>query len=403
MAQKNSVQKVASIWAMSTNPLRYLTSSRIENLLDCWRRGQDIKIQQCFQQMMSQMPIFSICLNKRTAGVQNRKWDIIPMDDTSDSKSQAQAVKMMFDKSDTLNIDGLTEAIRTLCTAPFYGRATVKPFIDEKGDLTFKSINNCNTLQWNNRLYWNPDCDQSIDFTSEKSIIPPQLTEDEVCYILDDRPVCVPGIDIYLRQLIGESKWAEIIERQGIPQVVITPPEGTPDTALDEWNSRATALYLGGSGVLPPGSKIDLLTQGRDQDPFSIFCQHQMEVIALLALGEKLTLLGGSTGLGSNLAEIQNDEFQSLVNYDAKRISNSLTRCAVKKCVRHIFGKNVDVKCRFSFVQSDDIDQMKYIEMSERLHNIGIPIDVTKLKEITGLQMIADNISDVWTPNKATE
>lgn len=53
MAQKNSVQKVASIWAMSTNPLRYLTSSRIENLLDCWRRGQDIKIQQCFQQMMS--------------------------------------------------------------------------------------------------------------------------------------------------------------------------------------------------------------------------------------------------------------------------------------------------------------------------------------------------------------
>ena len=58
MAQKNSVQKVASIWAMSTNPLRYLTSSRIENLLDCWRRGQDIKIQQCFQQMMSQMPIF---------------------------------------------------------------------------------------------------------------------------------------------------------------------------------------------------------------------------------------------------------------------------------------------------------------------------------------------------------
>lgn len=44
MAAKNSVQKVASIWAMSTNPLRYLTASRIENLLSQWRRGQDIII-----------------------------------------------------------------------------------------------------------------------------------------------------------------------------------------------------------------------------------------------------------------------------------------------------------------------------------------------------------------------
>ena len=39
----------------------------------------------------------------------------------------------MFEMSDTRNVDGLTEAIRNLCTAAFYGRATTKPFISEDG------------------------------------------------------------------------------------------------------------------------------------------------------------------------------------------------------------------------------------------------------------------------------
>ena len=301
--------------------------------------------------------------------------------------------------SDTRNVDGLTEAIRNLCTASFYGRATTKPFISDDGELMFKNVNNCNTLAWNSRLYFNPECDQGIDFTgsSYKTQLQ-ELTEDEVCFILDDRPICVPGIDIYLRQLIGESKWAELVERQGIPQVVVTPPEGTPDTALAEWNSRATALFLGGSGVLPPGSRIDMLTQGRDQDPFTNFCQHQMEMVALLALGEKLTLLGGSTGLGSNLAEIQNSEFQALVSYDCKRIANSMTRCAVRKCVKQMFGKESDLLCRFEYVEADNTSPKDYLEMAEKLHNMGVTIDAAKLKEITGLQFISEEIKDIWKP-----
>ena len=51
-----------------------------------------------------------------------------------------------------------------------------------------------------------------------------------------------------------------------------------------------------------------------------------------------MTTLGGATGLGSNLAEVQSQEFADLVSYDCKRIANTFTRCAVAKCVKKMFG-----------------------------------------------------------------
>lgn len=66
-------------------------------------------------------------------------------------------------------------------------------------------------------------------------------------------------------------------------------------------------IYEGGSGVLPPGANVNEMTAARGQDPFSAFCQHQMEMISILATGGSLSTIGGSTGLGSNLADVQND------------------------------------------------------------------------------------------------
>ena len=147
-----------------------------------------------------------------------------------------------------------------------------------------------------------------------------EIPEHEVICVRDSLPIDIPGIQIYLRQLVGEQQWARFVEKQGIPQILITAPEGTPDDALEVWNQRAMQIYEGGSGVLPPGANVNELTSARGQDPFSAFCQHQMEMIAILATGGNLSTIGGSTGLGSNLADVQNDQFQQLISYDCKRI-----------------------------------------------------------------------------------
>ena len=389
------ITKISNAWSTMMNPLRNLTQTGIQQLIDNIKRGNDVKLQVAFKEIEQQMPIFGICLNKRLAGSTSRKWDILPIDESAEAKAQAQTVKKMFDKSDTLNIDGLTECLRHLGMASFRGRSVVKPFINDNNELYFKNIENWNALTYNNRLYWNPDADQGVDLRDNNTL--QELTEDEVIWINDERPIDLPGLMIYLRQLIGEDRWSMAVEKFGIPPVVITAPDGTPDQALDVWYNRAIQIWNGGSGVLPPGAKVDTLSEARGQDPFSGYVSHQVEMIVLLACGEKMTTRGGATGLGSNLADVQAQDFNNLVNYDCKRISNAITRCAVAKCVRKMFNTD-EVKCRFSFVEDENISIKEYLEYATTLQQLGGTIDLQKLKELTKFDILADDVKDVWKP-----
>ena len=391
----SSVDKISNAWSHMLNPLRNLTQTGIQQLIENIKRGNDVKLQVAFKEIEQNTPIFGICINKRLAGITSRKWDIVPLDDSAEAKAQAESVKKMFDKSDTLNLDGLTECLRHLGMAAFRGRSVVKPFINDDNELYFKAIENWNALEWNNKLYWNPDADQGVDLRDNNTL--EEISEDEVVWLKDERPIDIPGLQIYLRQLVGEDNWARATEKYGVAPVVITAPDGTPDQALDVWYNRAIQIFEGGSGVLPPGAKVDTLTDARGQDPFSEYVNHQMDMIVLLACGEKMTTLGGATGLGSNLADVQSREFENLVSYDCKRISNAMTRCAVAKCVRKMFNTD-EVKCRFSFVEEEHISIKEYLEYATTLQQLGGTIDLQKLKELTKFDILADDVKDVWKP-----
>lgn len=397
----NKIAKVANAWSTNMNPLRGLTQTGIQQLVEQIKRGNDVRLQIAFKEIETVTPIFGICINKRLAGITSRKWDILPLNDSEEAKKQADAVKEMFDKSDTRNIDGLTECLRHLGSAPFRGRAVVKPFINKDGELYFKNIENWNALEWNNKLYWNPTADQSVNLRDDNTLT--ELTEDEVIWVKEDRPIDIPGLQVYLRQLVGEDNWARATEKYGVAQVLITAPEGTPDQALDVWNNRAMAIFEGGSGVLPPGARVDTLTDARGQDPFSAYIEHQMRMICILAVGNTSAILGDvGSGLGSDVATKQDDQFQSLITLDCKRIANAMTRCAVKKCVNELFpGKYV--LCRFDFIEESTTTPEEYLNLAKMAKDMGISIDIAKLKELTKLAFISDDQSDLWTPNKLDE
>lgn len=88
-------------------------------------------------------------------------------------------------------------------------------------------------------------------------------------------------------------------------------------------------IFEGGSGTLPYDAKINILDSARSQDPFTSYIQHQMEMISILATGGTLMTIGGSTGLGSDLARVQQESFNSIVNQDCKLISNAMTSIVV--------------------------------------------------------------------------
>lgn len=99
-----------------------------------------------------------------------------------------------------LNEDGLTEAIKHLCLSTFRGRSCVKPFIED-GKLIFKPIQNWNILDHNGVMYWNPNISfESYPLESNLEVIP----NSEVICIRENFPIDIPGMQIYLRQLVGE-------------------------------------------------------------------------------------------------------------------------------------------------------------------------------------------------------
>lgn len=182
-----------------------------------YRRGQDVKLQLIFKDIEEVMPLFGICINKRVSGVLNRKWKIEPVNDSKEAKSQSEEVQRIFEVSNTYARNSLDSALQALEMNVFRGRACVKPYFNDKGDLNFKTIDNWYTLQFRDKLYWNPEMNQSIHFTDDSYLKLQELSDEEVCWIGNERPIDIPGFSVYLRQLVGETKWAECVERQGVP------------------------------------------------------------------------------------------------------------------------------------------------------------------------------------------
>lgn len=381
--------KTLHAWELCMNPLRGLTKPQIDSMLQQARCGNDARLQIAFQELERNMPIFGICIEKRLAGIVNRRWRVMATSDLPEARRQAGEIQRMLERCDTRNVDGLTEALRHLGLAAFRGRSGIKPFFTESGELLLKKLDNWNLLEQDGRLYWCADGSFSVGMQGL-----PEVTN-EVCWVKSTNPVDIPGIQIYLRQLVGEEQWARFVEKSGIAQVILTAPDGTSDSQLGPWTERAMKIFEGGSGVLPSGSSVQELTAARGQDPFSSYVRHQMEMVCLIALGGSLNTIGGSTGLGSNLADVQDSAFQSLVNQDCKKIANAMSEIVVRRCAEQLgYSK---VACRFEFVETDEFEAKDYVELAEKLHNMGVKIDGKRLKELTKLDFIDDS-ETTWTP-----
>lgn len=374
-------QKTADLWASAVNPLYGLTQRQMESMLETARLGNDALLQVAYALMERQAPIFGIVIDKRVSQITDMSWRV--------EGTQGEKVEEALRDCDAKQaFDSVQNAIEHLALYSFRGRSCVKPFWDADG-LRLKVLNNWNVLLKNNRLYWNPEAIMAPDWGRME-----EIPEDEILFCSTNRPIDLPGLEIYLRQSVGETKWAQFTERQGIPQVLITAPEGTPDSALGAWTMRAQQIMNGGSGVLPPGAKVDELTAARGQDPFSEFCRHQMEMVAILATGGSLNTIGGATGLGSNLADVQNDQFMKLVRRDIRILEKTLTKLC-QWTARKMGVDGSDLQFKFD---SDEDQTKDVLETAERLKALGASIDLEKLRNLVKFDLFKDGQAEAWTP-----
>lgn len=385
--QDQSISKLKRL-TLSLNPLRNLTNPDIENLIQTSKFGNDIRLQMAYQEMEKVTPIFGICIERRISEILNRGWQVIPLDEDDNSLETTNQIDRLTKllKTSEYKTDGsLTNAIRHLALYAFRGRSCVKPFYTDNA-LEFTCLNNVNVLKSiDNKYYWsNDNLLIGDDFTSLV-----EIPAEEIVAITTDKPIDYPGLLVYLRQTIGELQWARFVEKQGIPQVVITAPDGTTDGQYTQFTQRAQAIYEGGSGTLPYGTTLNVLDSARGQDPFSEFIAHQQDVIAILALGSTAAIFPQSSGLGSDLNATQTKILNNLVSQDCRLIQNALS---------NNFKNNGFDKVRFEFNGLKNYSIQEMISIVQSLKDIGLPIDSDKLIKTLDLDIFVDKPGEqVWS------
>lgn len=73
----------------------------------------------------------------------------------------------------------------------------------------------------------------------------------------------------------------------------------------------------------------------------------------------------------------------------------------VDKCVRYIYGDNANSLVRFEFVEQDQTKPMEYLELAKKATELGLKIDIQKLKQLTNLDFISDEENELWSPEKS--
>lgn len=68
--------------------------------------------------------------------------------------------------------------------------------------------------------------------------------------------------------------------------------------------------------------------------------------------------------------------------------------------MKKVYGPNAETKVRFEFVETSDVKPSEYLEMAKQCRDLGLKIDIQKLKEVTNLDFISEEEADLWTPTQ---
>lgn len=75
----------------------------------------------------------------------------------------------------------------------------------------------------------------------------------------------------------------------------------------------------------------------------------------------------------------------------------------VEKCVKKVYGNDAEVKVRFEFVEQNETTPDEYLELAKKAKELGLKVDVQKLKELTNLDFISEEEQDLWQPEQNAE
>ena len=387
------------------NPLRFLSEQQLGMFIDNARSGRISQLQLLYSLVESQNLTLAMCVQRRESALPD--WTIKQRETkryrSYDQKLAQEQSAFLYDQFVRCEDSGtLIQALDTLHKAVFRGIGVVLPIYDEYGLQKIISLDPWNfAIDYTRHnelgqypLYWNPSGADILDFKNTLELIP----EDEVVANFSKAPIDNFGLQIYIAQQMGFESYCKLIARRGLPATYIVAPEDLPQENLQTWAEKAVDCAKGGSGAFPYGTNV--ITQ--EVNPggatsIETFIEYMSKQIVLASTGGTLASLAQATGLGSNLADVQNDVFKTIVKHDAAKIGDLINRGVAKKLLDAQFPGQPHL-AYFDLEDESKQSPDKYLDDAVRAKNAGVAIDVQQLQELTGYKLApVEEPHDTWT------
>lgn len=391
---KRSNRSDAENWLLASNPLRNLSRRDAENIADVARHGNEVRLQMVYEEIEKSFPILSMVVDRRSSALLERDWRIGTQDarrsrgyDEGLAVAQAEYLEGVFGEA---QFNGLHDAIEHLSLAFFRGYSNVAyDMLDDGGVASFKTLDNVYFVREprTDRLYWNPSASMIYTYNSpEVTLIP----ANENITVQVRHPVDYPVVHLYLMYSMGKLKYGQLMEKYGIPPVILEAPDTVTEEKMEAFAQRAIQIFEGGSGVVGYGTKVTMPSvTARGQDPFEPYLTWIDEQVVLLATGSTLGSLTGATGLGSGVAEVQEDTFDKIVARDGTRIAGAINKTITKDALDIGFpGKKHLAFFDFNFDSPAPASEV--MDMAVKARAAGFTMDEDELSEKSGFALTKD-------------
>lgn len=393
--------KAAAAWIETVNPLRGMTSQRMQNLYDASRNGDTVHLQWLYNEIEKVDPTLLICAQRRRGALASLDWTIKTRSerrvrgfDAKLAEEQSAALEAAFGDAEMANFN---DAVEHLAGAFFRGFAHILPVWSADG----LSIKRFETLdQWNfcrdiqtGTWYWNPEANAYTDYSSCRPI-----PDGEVVAMVAPYHIDYPAMTIYLRSAVGEKGWAKFVERFGIPPCILTLPSDIPNDQIGEWRRAAEKVAEGGSGAMPNGTGVNFCDGARGINPFKDFIHNQRELVVLMSTGGMLTSLT-EAGSGTLAGNAHADTWAEIRRMDSAKIGSVINRDLAGRILDRAFPGKPHL-AYFAFATEAVPSPGEVFDAATKARNAGYLVDKAQLEEMTGykLEKIENPTADALAP-----
>lgn len=181
------------------------------------------------------------------------------------------------------------------------------------------------------------------------------------------------------------SFWLVFVDKFGSPTGLGKYPPSAPKADQTKLLDALKAIAQDAGIIVPQGMEIELLEAARSGsiDTYEKLARYMDQQISECVLGESITTTPGATGLGSGVAEVQNEVRLEVAKADADLLSDTLNATLVRWIVDLNFpGAGYPTVWRV-FEQPADLEKRAIVD--EKLHSMGYePESVEYINETYG-------------------